>query len=192
MTVAIDKRNPPGNRQAALVLDRPRCQSSKGVVPRRPPRRTPDRRGAPSRSGTAVVGVPATCRRRWDATGQLHGFRRRWRQALSGRHAAFLVRLHQQGRGVSPLLPSVRFDILPNQRCGRLPSSYDWSRTHARRRGGDALERLAGGAWPSASVVGPLFAAICRDFPRSTRCLQVIRVGEVPGSIPGAPIETSS
>ena len=26
---------------------------------------------------------------------------------------------------------------------GRLPSSYDWSRTHARRRGGEALERLA-------------------------------------------------
>jgi hypothetical protein len=30
--------------------------------------------------------------------------------------------------------------------------------------------------------------AICRDFPRSTRCLHVIRVGEVPGSNPGAPI----
>jgi hypothetical protein len=28
-------------------------------------------------------------------------------------------------------------------RYGRLPSSYDWSRTHARRRGGDALARLA-------------------------------------------------
>jgi hypothetical protein len=26
---------------------------------------------------------------------------------------------------------------------GAPPSSYDWSRTHARRRGGDALERLA-------------------------------------------------
>ena len=26
-------------------------------------------------------------------------------------------------------------------RYGRLPSSYDWSRTHARRRGGDALRR---------------------------------------------------
>ena len=36
-------------------------------------------------------------------------------------------------------------------RYGRLPSSYDWSRTHARRRGGDALERLAEGQWPSAS-----------------------------------------
>jgi hypothetical protein len=49
-------------------------------------------------------------------------------------------------------------------RYGRLPSSYDWSRTHARRRGGDALERLAGREWPSASVVAPLFgtwAAAC-------------------------------
>jgi hypothetical protein len=42
-------------------------------------------------------------------------------------------------------------------RYGRLPSSYDWSRTHARRRAGQALERLALGAWPSASVVTSLF-----------------------------------
>ena len=28
-------------------------------------------------------------------------------------------------------------------RYGRLPSSYDWSRTHARRRGGEALEATA-------------------------------------------------
>src|SRR5436190_6383350 len=28
------------------------------------------------------------------------------------------------------------------ERYGRLPSSYDWSRTHAKRRGGAALERL--------------------------------------------------
>ena len=40
---------------------------------------------------------------------------------------------------------------------GRLPSSYDWSRAHARRRGGDALERVARGDWPSASVVTCLF-----------------------------------
>ncbi len=40
------------------------------------------------------------------------------------------------------------------QACyGRLPTSYDWSRTHARRRGGDALKRLREGDWPSASVV---------------------------------------
>jgi AraC-like DNA-binding protein len=39
-------------------------------------------------------------------------------------------------------------------RYGRLPSSYDWSRTHARRRGGQALARLEDGDWPPASVVG--------------------------------------
>jgi AraC-like DNA-binding protein len=42
-------------------------------------------------------------------------------------------------------------------RYGRLPSSYDWSRTHAHRRGGEALARLAEGAWPAASVVTRLF-----------------------------------
>jgi hypothetical protein len=31
------------------------------------------------------------------------------------------------------------------ERYGRWPSSYDWSRTHARRRGEQALRRLAGG-----------------------------------------------
>ena len=40
---------------------------------------------------------------------------------------------------------------------GRLPSSYDWSRAHARRRGGHALDRLAEGDWPAASVVTSLF-----------------------------------
>jgi hypothetical protein len=40
---------------------------------------------------------------------------------------------------------------------GWLPTSYVWSRTHARRRGGEALERLASGEWPAASVVGRLF-----------------------------------
>ena len=38
-------------------------------------------------------------------------------------------------------------------RYGRLPSSYDWSRTHARRRGGEAVRRLEAGEWPPASVV---------------------------------------
>jgi hypothetical protein len=42
---------------------------------------------------------------------------------------------------------------------GRLPSSYDWSRTHANRRGGVALKRLKTRGWPSASVVGELFGA---------------------------------
>ena len=42
---------------------------------------------------------------------------------------------------------------------GRLPSSYDWSRTHAGRRGGEALERLTDGDWPSASVVTETFGS---------------------------------
>ena len=45
------------------------------------------------------------------------------------------------------------------ERYGRLPSSYDWSRTHAHRRGGDALERVANGEWPAASVVTRLFGS---------------------------------
>ena len=45
------------------------------------------------------------------------------------------------------------------ERYGRLPSSYDWSRTHARRRGDQALRRLAGGHWPSASVVSIVFGS---------------------------------
>jgi hypothetical protein len=41
-------------------------------------------------------------------------------------------------------------------RYGEPPSSYDWSRTHARRRGGQALERLAEGDWPSLATVTDL------------------------------------
>jgi AraC-like DNA-binding protein len=50
-------------------------------------------------------------------------------------------------------------------RYGRLPSSYDWSTTHASRRGGQALERLRSGDWPSASVVTGVFGtwAAARD-----------------------------
>jgi len=44
-------------------------------------------------------------------------------------------------------------------RYGRLPSSYDWSRTHARRRGGEALERLREGDWPSAGVVTDVYGS---------------------------------
>jgi hypothetical protein len=31
-----------------------------------------------------------------------------------------------------------------HDRYGELSSSYDWSRTHADRRGGEALKRIAG------------------------------------------------
>jgi AraC-like DNA-binding protein len=44
-------------------------------------------------------------------------------------------------------------------RYGRLPSSYDWSRTQASQRGGSALKRLEVADWPSSSVVGQLFGS---------------------------------
>jgi hypothetical protein len=44
-------------------------------------------------------------------------------------------------------------------RYGRPPSSTDWSRTHARRRGGEALGRLRDGEWPSPSTVINLYGS---------------------------------
>jgi hypothetical protein len=44
-------------------------------------------------------------------------------------------------------------------RYGRPLSSYDWSRTHARRRGGEALRRLEADEWPPASVVTSVFGS---------------------------------
>jgi hypothetical protein len=58
-------------------------------------------------------------------------------------------------------------------RHGRLPSSYDWSRTHARRRGGEALARLAEGDWPSTSVVTRTYGtwAAAREAAANTEVL---------------------
>jgi AraC-like DNA-binding protein len=44
-------------------------------------------------------------------------------------------------------------------RYGELPSSYDWSRTHADRRRGEPLERLSAGDWPSASAVSGVYGS---------------------------------
>ena len=44
-------------------------------------------------------------------------------------------------------------------RYGAAPSSYDWSRTHARRRGGEALKRLHAAEWPAPSTVTDLYGA---------------------------------
>jgi hypothetical protein len=55
------------------------------------------------------------------------------------------------------------------QRYDRPPSSTDWSRTHARRRGGEPLKRLQSGEWPSPSTVIDLYgtwaAARADAFP---------------------------
>ena len=66
-------------------------------------------------------------------------------------------------------------------RYGRLPSSYDWSRTHARRRGGEALARLADGDWPSASVVADVFGrwAAAREAAASEHSAVVHDRGEL-------------
>jgi hypothetical protein len=46
-----------------------------------------------------------------------------------------------------------------HSRYGRPPSSYDWSRTHARRRGDEALKRLQAGEWPAPSTVIDLYGS---------------------------------
>ena len=52
---------------------------------------------------------------------------------------------------------------------GRPPSSTDWSRTHARRRGGEALKRFLARDWPAPSTVidiyGSWHAAHADAFP---------------------------
>jgi hypothetical protein len=65
------------------------------------------------------------------------------------------------GRDRAALDPERVFDAMLEWRAryGGLPSSYDWSRTSARRRGGDALARLRQGDWPSASVVTSVFGS---------------------------------
>jgi hypothetical protein len=54
-------------------------------------------------------------------------------------------------------------------RYGSPPSSTDWSRTHAGRRGGEALKRLRDGDWPASSTVGDVYgtwaAARADAFP---------------------------
>jgi hypothetical protein len=42
---------------------------------------------------------------------------------------------------------------------GAAPSSYDWSATHARRRGAQAMRRLERGEWPASATVGALDGA---------------------------------
>jgi hypothetical protein len=61
-------------------------------------------------------------------------------------------------------------------RYGQLPSSYDWSRTHARRRGGEALVRLSKGDWPSASAVAGIYGTW--RAARAAAANQIVRAHE--------------
>lgn len=58
------------------------------------------------------------------------------------------------------------------ERYGFVASSYDWSGTSARRRGGAALERYENGDWPSGSVIRRLYGSPAQArgdaFPSST------------------------
>jgi len=60
-------------------------------------------------------------------------------------------------------------------RYGAAPSSYDWSRTHARRRGGEALKRLKTGEWPAPSTVIDLYGSWAR--PSATPSAASERLG---------------
>jgi AraC-like DNA-binding protein len=60
-------------------------------------------------------------------------------------------------------------------RYGRLPSSYDWSRTRARRRGGEPLERLSTGDWPSAGVVTAVYGSW--KAARAAAARQIVEAG---------------
>jgi AcrR family transcriptional regulator len=59
---------------------------------------------------------------------------------------------------------------------GWLPSSYDWSRTHARRRGGEPLERLSTGDWPSAGVVTAVYGSW--KAARAAAAKQIVQTGD--------------
>jgi hypothetical protein len=65
---------------------------------------------------------------------------------------------------------------------GCAPTSYDWSRTHARQRGAQALRRLERDEWPSPATVSKLYgtwaAALRVTFDR-------------PGSSTSVPMERS-
>jgi AraC-like DNA-binding protein len=61
-------------------------------------------------------------------------------------------------------------------RYGRLPSSYDWSRTQAHRRGGEQLARLVAGHWPSATTVTGVYGSW--KAARTAAADQIVQSGE--------------
>ena len=77
-------------------------------------------------------------------------------------------------------------------RYGRLPSSYDWSATHARRRGGEALERFAQGERPAASVVTGLFGTWATARAAATGRARKVQSGGSSSSMPWTARESIS
>ena len=55
------------------------------------------------------------------------------------------------------------------QLYGAPPTSYDWSRTHARRRGAQAMRRLERGDWPAPATVSALFGSWAAASSSSAR-----------------------
>jgi hypothetical protein len=137
----IGEIRPVAERRRAVALARHSVRS-KGSRSRRSPRvwadrarrstRTsttpPARRRGAVKAGCAAAVAPTRSRATARATRT-----RSARPAIPARSSA-----------VGPL--SVLEAMLDwRSRYGRRPSSYDWSRAHARRRGGEALARFAGG-----------------------------------------------
>ena len=100
-------------------------------------------RSRPAKSG----GVPGLRR--------VHAAAERQGRATAYRKACHPGAIEHAGPGSACSTPMPEW----RRRYGRLPSSYDWSRTHARRARGEALKRLAEGDWPAASVVSRVFGA---------------------------------
>jgi hypothetical protein len=57
-------------------------------------------------------------------------------------------------------------------RFGKLPTSYEWSRTHAQRRGAHALGRLRDGDWPSPGTVTDLYGTWAAARADALKALQ--------------------
>ena len=128
---------------------RSRRSPTVSVAPRRRSMRTSmTRRGEGTRGQRAlrrrVAGLRAPTPRRATARATVRTARR-------------ATRARSSAGGRSELVVEAMWEW--RSRYGQLPSSYDWSRTHAVRRGGDALARLSDGDWPSASLVTGVFGS---------------------------------
>ena len=74
----------------------------------------------------------------------------------NGKHDAHVYCHHCRPGAAAPQWTRERIrDALRRwaERYGHAPSSYDWSRTHARRRGEQALRRLETDDWPAPATV---------------------------------------